>query len=429
MWRFIVQSNLLMFYFFWPVSIIGQNDNQNVLLGSDRGDEVINGADVLSDKDQGETLENDADFDELTWDESLDSIGESDLLSILEEVSEEDDSAAFFSLNETSILFGSLVGRKSNVLYASNPVAEDRSLFGVHGEFLYWGLNYTGHRMTFYNYFEHLGFLAQGQADKEQIAISSFNYELPVYKEHKVIFDFGYLYQDQVFDVSSSEDSLFTVQAMGHQFSSSLGWKKKFDSNLTLQLSAAAERQVFAFPLDDYWQWGPVFEANWETDSRHELTFQSRFQNRDYDTRNETITGVPLRFKRLDSVLEWEYDIDEDGHWWTGVELGYRRNEDNGGGFFDYHRYSIGPTLGYEDDLWNVEVSYSYRKYFYELQFFGTESLIRDDSLLTFRIKYHVNDNWKWFGECESQIAGSSDPADEYEVFSIITGFDYELKW
>ena len=34
MWRFIVQSNLLMFYFFWPVSIIGQNDNQNVLLGS-----------------------------------------------------------------------------------------------------------------------------------------------------------------------------------------------------------------------------------------------------------------------------------------------------------------------------------------------------------------------------------------------------------
>lgn len=430
MWVIFFQAiGLLLCVLHMPLSVSGQSDNVNESwdLGLDEEDATL--IDSLTLEDSSDPDEGESSDEELTWDESLSNIGESDLLSILSETYEDDDSQAFFNLNETSILFGTFVGRKANVLYASNPIAEDRSLFGAHGEFLFWGINYTGHRMTFYNFFEHLGYLGQGQADKEQIAISSFNYELPVFKEHKAFFDLGYLYQDQVFDVSSSEDSLFTVQAAGHQFSSALGWKKKFGSDFTLQLGIAGDRQIFALPLDDYWQWGPIFEANWEPGSRHEFTFQTRYRNRDYDTRTETITGVPLRFKRWDTELEWEYDIDEDGHWWTSLELGHRRNEDNGGGFFDYHRFSLEPSIGYSDDIWDIEFGYSFRKYFYELQFFGTEKLIRDDSLLTFRITHHINDNWKWFGEWESQIAGSTDPAEEFRVFSIITGFDYELKW
>lgn len=397
---------------------------------------------LLGDSDEGEDDPGDtpdstgtgtgdeSEDEEIEWDESVEQVDELDVMSLLSgALSEDQEESSFFNLSEGSFMVGMNLGRRSNVLYSQDSLAEERPFWGAHAELLYWGLNYEGHTLTFYNLFEHVGYLGEGQADKEQLAISSFSYELPVYDEHKVYFDLGYLYQDQVFDVSSSEDNLFTIQAAGHRFSTGAGWKKKFGKNWTVTFGGNAERQLFAAPLDDYWQWGPDFLIQFKDNSRNRIRLKGKLENRDYDTRNETITGVPLQFKRFETEIEWQYDLTESGSWWTNLEIGYRRNEDNGGGFFDYHRYSIDPSIGYTEDNWDLEVGYSYKKYYYDLQFFGVDQVVRDDSIVYARLTRQIGDNWKWHAEWESQVAGSIDPADEYKVFSFMTGFDYELKW
>lgn len=375
------------------------------------------------------TEESEVEDDDLEWDPSLEETDDLDVMSILEEAILDAQGEGFFDLKESSLILGTQVGRRSNVLFASDLLAEDRALYGMDAEFMFWGFNYDGHRLTFYNYFEHLGYLGEGQADKEQIAISSFNYELPVYEDHKAYLDVGYLYQDQVFDVSSSEADLFTLKAAGHRFSVGTGWKKKFGENWTAQAGIWGERQLFIEPLDDYWQFGPTARIEWNPKDRQRIRLRARYENRDYDTRNEVITGTPLRFKRFETELEWKYDLDSIGNWWTRLDLGYRRNEDNGGGFFDYHRYAVEPSIGYTDEIWDLELGYTWRKYMYDMQFFGIDQIERRDSILFLRFAYRIDKNWTWFTEWESQIATSTDPSDEYDVFSFMTGFDFELTW
>lgn len=373
--------------------------------------------------------EEDEEDEDLVWDESLEEGGSMDLLSILMEDEEDASGKGFFDLSESSFMIGTSAGRRDNVLFAADNLAEDRGLFGVNAEYLYWGLNYGGHRMTVYTFFDHIGFLGEGQADKEQVGVASFSYELPVVNEHKAFIDLSYLYQDQVFDVSTSEANLVTIQAQGHRFSGSGGWKKKFGDAWRAELGMNGERQEFVQPLDDYWQLGPEGYIEWRDGDRHRIRWTNEMAYRDYDTRTETITGIPLRFRRFESELEWRMDFGEDRQWRTSLAASYRRNEDNGGGFFDYHRYTLEPSIEYEADGWFMEFGYTWRNYRYDLQFFGTELIARDDSIVFFRIERDFNKSWRWFAELETQVTESVDPRDEYEVFSVQSGIQFRLTW
>src|SRR5204863_1810477 len=96
--------------------------------------------------------------------------------------------------------------------------------------------------------------------------------------------------------------------------------------------------------------------------NRSSVALSYRYEHRLYDTRHaldldrQPIEDVPLRFNQHEFELTMSHSFDQARHWRNRLRLLFGINEDNGVGFYDYHRYRLIDRFGYYGKEWQATI-------------------------------------------------------------------------
>src|SRR5262249_44710054 len=151
-----------------------------------------------------------------------------------------------------------------------------------------------------------------------------------------------YLYQDQVLDVSTTETNRSAIPVLGHSFLARPGLRADLPHALWLGVEVPVNRRFLDAPLDDLWEFSVRGTLAWSYGNQSEINLISEPTDRRYDNDPALqADGTPLpqtrrAFQQNDVRLLWRHYWDKERHWRTTTKLGYRVNDDNGGGYFDY---------------------------------------------------------------------------------------------
>jgi len=147
--------------------------------------------------------------------------------------------------------------------------------------------------------------------------------------------------------------------------------RRNWGTNWWTELDFPASREMLDAPLDNVWKYGPQLQLGFSDDKRTEITLNYQIQQFDHDTWPALAAdGTPIGTRNLSLVeqrveLHWRRFWDGDGRWSTDTKLGYARDEDNGGKFFNFNEYSLAERVRFETRNWQLTATFrgSYRDY------------------------------------------------------------------
>ena len=280
---------------------------------------------------------------------------------------------SLFPLWDRSFSVRTAFGYKDNVLLS--PEDERGSVFLSSGlEASVFRLAEDGAQLTFLLTADNHHYFSVPQEDDEWLALAQMQYQKPFGSEWQATFGLDYFYQDQVLDVSATETNREAIEVEGHNFQFAPALRRSLGVAGWLEVSVPVALRIFQEPLDNFWEGGPKLAFGRPYGQKSEWIASYSFVERAYDSRTETtstggsIPGTEREFRqhRVD-LGSWHY-WDEQRRWRTVTKLSYRRNEDNGSGYFDYDRFQISEQLRFRAKPWELLLEIRYGHYFFDVQ-------------------------------------------------------------
>ena len=290
-------------------------------------------------------------------------------------------------------------------------------------------------------------YLSTDEVNKEQLLLTQGKYEQPFLEEWFASATVQYMYVDQVFDASATEQLFQTLPVKSHnlQFAPSIGRKLPWDT--VLELKFVAERQYFNEPLDDYWELGPQLSLTKKYGHKSEASVSYTFDHRAYDTRGdleasvinapgeesqlsfEPVPGTSLEYWQHEFELAVNHSWDAARHWRSRVRFLFEINEDGGSGFYDYNRYRVSHRFGYYGKDWLATIEGKILHYDYRLQPVSVSGETRSN--WEYVVALHAEkDLWKKmgvFGDVEREVVSSNFALEEYKVLTVTGGVDWDF--
>jgi hypothetical protein len=244
-----------------------------------------------------------------------------------------------------------------------------------------------------------------------------------------------YLYADQVFDASVTEELFETLPIKSHNLQLApmviwtLPWKLELEARFT------GERQIFNAPLDNYWEYGPELTLTRRYGNRSSISLAYRYDHRLYDTRfaldlqRQPLTNAPLHFNQHELELSLSHSFDQARHWRSRTRLLFGMNGDNGVGYYDYRRYRAIQRFGYYRKSWQVSIEGKVLYYDYLRQPVPGGSDIRQlwEYLAGLHAEKNVWKKLKVFADYEYETVKSNFQFERYNVNTISGGVDWEF--
>ena len=331
----------------------------------------------------------------------------------------------------TSDFRGSL-GYKDNVLLSANaPV--DSPFWASELELFLFRIPVDGAQVTVLLSGEDIRFFNSQAPDKEQTVIALASVKQDFARYWKAGLTLQYIYQDQVFDASTTEFGLSSVKAQIQSFSVRPSLRRDLGSQQYAELEAGLERHNFNGPLDDFWEGGPKLTLGQEYGPNSKISLSYELRRWDYENRpNRTATGAAapgsLSFIRHDWDLTWQQPWDRSRRWRTTTKLGFSRNTDSGVGYFDYNRYRVSEQLRYVADPWEAKLLFRFEHYAYPVQA-ATEldptKRTKDGIGISFWAERKFTKALRAFAQFEYDLSLSNRPEEEYAVNTVRIGVDW----
>ena len=136
-----------------------------------------------------------------------------------------------------------------------------------------------------------------------------------------------------------------------------------------------------------------------------------------------------LTFDRLEWEARARFYLDTAQHWRLSNRVGYRRNRDTTGGFFDYDRWRWRGEIRYEREMVTLNATLSYSRYDYSEQ--------RGDSTRELRAKgwwrgglqfrWTLSEKASWLLTYEHEFSDSNLRVDSYRGNHISLSYDREF--
>lgn len=209
---------------------------------------------------------------------------------------------------------------------------------------------------------DHQQYFFSPSVDHEQLVFGQAMLEVPVAGHGEVSLATEYLYQNQVLDVSLTETNREALPVRGHTFTARPGFRWTLPQHFWIGVETPFSRQLLKAPLDNYWEAGPRIELGREygqgRKSRLSLSYQA--EGRAYDQQSALAAdGVPLtgshrRFLRHETEVNWRHYWDARRRWRTVTRAGFRANQDNGGGYFDYQGWAGSEEIRFRNPTWEL---------------------------------------------------------------------------
>ena len=326
-------------------------------------------------------------------------------------------------------------GYKDNVLLgAQNPV--DSSFLAGGLDMTFFRLPIDNWEYLFLSSLEYLHYFSAPEVDQEVIALAQAQAKRTFGEHWKAGLSAEYVYFNQVFDASTTEDDLFAVQVEGHGFTLRPGLTRDLPRNFRLDLELPATRQLFAEFIDDHWEFGPKLVFGHETPRKRALSLGYQFSNRIHDSReardDEGVlrAGRGLQFHQHEISAVWRQFWGAERRWRTVSKASVQRNEDNGGGYYNFWRPQFSQQIRYQAPAWEVRAETRLSYYRYDQQHVDElDSAIREKAYLrtSIRAEKLLVKTWKLFAQYEHERAISNLDLDEYQVNMVSGGMSYEF--
>lgn len=327
------------------------------------------------------------------------------------------------------------IGYKDNVLL-SNSSRQGSSFWmsGLDFSLLRAGLD-GGPSVSLFASGEDRRYFSSSEVDHEQLLLTQAKISQDLSPEWKLGGIAQYLYADEVFDSSTTEQLVETLPVKSHNLELSPMLTRTLPWNCELELKFIGQRQFFNQPLDSYWQYGPELTVTRKYGNRSTVSFSYRYAERLYDTRNpldltrQPLGDIPLHFDQHEFELAWNHAWDAGRHWRTRSRALFEINEDNGVGFYDFHRYRLMQKFGYYGLSWQATLEGKILYYDYLLQPVPDGTDIRQlwEYALSAHIEKTVWKKLKLFADEEFETVRSNYRLEEYRVNTIMAGVDWEF--
>jgi hypothetical protein len=301
----------------------------------------------------------------------------------------------------------------------------------------------SGGNFTLFLTAEDRRYFSDIDVEKEQLLLLQGKYERPINDDWYWSALAQYMYVDQVFDASATEQLLETLPVKSHNYQFAPGIGRNLTSDSKLELKFVAERQQFNQPLDDYWELGPQLTYTKSYGHKSEATASYTYDHRLYDTREEMglnfepIGGTSLSYQQHEFEFGVNHSWDENRHWRSRARFLFELNDDSGTGFYDYKRYRISNRIGYYGSDWQATLEGRILHYDYDVQPVQNDSNTPVEDLNEVRanweyiIAVHAEKNiWRKlsiFGDLEHEIVDSNYTLEEYTVTTVMGGVDWEF--
>lgn len=324
-------------------------------------------------------------------------------------------------------------GYKDNPQLSSvNPVG---SLFAtVGGDFMVYRLPVDGFEFSVFGELEHIEYLEPG-LDAETLGIL----DVRAKKTQASGWDWGgtfeYFFLHQVFDASELEGVPTIVRAEGHTLALRPSVGRALGGGWHLELEGEGSRQWLAEPLDGFWDGGARLGLKYSPDEWTEYGLFYRHRDRFFDQRVPlTSDGFPLegtlRFAQHEIEGNWQRTWTTNGVWRTTLRAGYLRNDDNGGGLYDYDRVlgSVGLRARWPHLELRAEVRA--RWYLYAQPALGAVTQAerrRFDLTYSFRGEYRLGRKLKAYLNYENESSDETASSADYRLNTVLIGLAYDL--
>lgn len=235
----------------------------------------------------------------------------------------------------------------------------------------------------------------------------------------------GY-FDDKVFDQSDTEVERLTavLRVLGATAGPTLRWD--FHRSAWLEMSAAAQRDVYADGSNDGWTRHGGLRLNvslsrgWEAGAgvnSRRRTFDSREQ---YSASGRILPGTSLRSR------EEEYEIRMARKWGTaeswkcGLRCSFLDYRDNGSGYFDRREAQAEPELDWRPGGWRLLLRAAARRVEFGIQTVGVglnpAPRIRDEYDAEFRVERRFSGRWSLIAGFRWERARSNERVASYVV-------------
>ena len=283
---------------------------------------------------------------------------------------------------------------------------------------------------------ENTHYLTTSQAQDERMFHARAIYKMDFSSEWQSSAGLQYLFQNQMFDSSTSETDIGSVLALGHRLESQPSVRRNFGNNFYAEVQLNMARQWFDSPLDSYWEFGPRITAGHEYGNKSKIRLYYEFLNRPYDTRSELdsagngLEGTHLAYHLHEVGAVVDHYFDTDRAWMLRSGCSVLLNLDNASGYFDYQRGLISETVRWRFASWELQSRIKCSYYNYPVQPVSTSDASLRHKLLasgSLRVEKKLFKHLGCHVECEYETSLSNSAFDEYKAATVSSGVTLEF--
>lgn len=327
-------------------------------------------------------------------------------------------------------------GYKDNVLLA-NQNTESSPLLGASLDGSLLRLPVDGWESMFLFSGEYTRYFNLTNIDHEADAIAQAQFKKKLADNWKPGLAAEYFYFDQVFDNSIVSTQLLALPVDGHTFTLRPSLEKPFAEHYHFQAELVGTRQIFGQFIDNYWEFGPKLTLGREYGHKSDLSISYAFNDRLHDTMpardagGNIEPGRGLQFWGHELFAVWRHNWDAEGRLRTTTKLSIQRNEDNGGGFYNFWRPFLMEQVRYRRPTWELrtEARVSYYQWDAQRIDITSPSPVRHKAYFRFdvRAEKSLAKTFKLFAQYTHDEAISNLEVDQYSMNSVLAGFDWEF--
>jgi hypothetical protein len=328
------------------------------------------------------------------------------------------------------------VGYKDNVLLGNQNLVASPFL-AAGGDMTLLRLPLDGWESTIFTSADYIRYLsAPSIADQEANAIVEGQIKRELPDDWKVGIAGEFVYFKQVFDNSIISAQLVALPVDGYGLTLRPLATKSFGNGYHLDLDLPATRQMFDEFIDNYWEVGPRVAFGREFGRKSDLSVAYQFNDRIQDLREARnadgtlIIGRGLQFYQHELTASWRQFWGAESHWRTMTRLSLQRNEDNGGGYYNFWRPQIVAQLRYQTKKWDFRAETRLSYYAYDRQQIGDPtSPVRQKTYfrVNLRAERAISKSLRFFIQYEHEQAISNLDLDQYDVNTYSAGLDWEF--
>lgn len=242
------------------------------------------------------------------------------------------------------------------------------------------------------------------------------------------------VYQDQVLDMSANESQPYIGQVEVFSYSFDPEWEVSLTRDLTVAVSGLARADRFLEGPDDFNDLGARFGLGYRLGLWGELDLKATALQRDYATRlqytagGRPILGTSLGVDQRSAEARLQVGGGSDSRWRFRTKLVWLEQRDNGSGYFDYNRATVGLELNWTPGPWRFTLGGDFHLYEYLTQTVwveGIESRQKDDFYGRFRTEYRWSETWQAHFEAEWESSQTNDVYGTYDATNVFAGVSW----